>query len=290
MEYHQDRFEDHSLMVFNGDMLQAVMPANIHDGVVHSHQGLSYGGIVLSKTIQFHKVLEAYKAILKFLHDAGIETLFLKQIPAFYHQLPSDELDYLIHQTEGRMVRCDLAAVVKKENQLPITSSNRLRGLKRAQKNGLLVKEVPDFHDFWLNILEPNLALRHKAKPTHTVEEIELLKSRFPNNIRQFNVYHNESIVAGATVFETNETVHVQYISANEDRQTLGSLDLLFHELMKSFGNKTYFDFGISNEEHGTKVNDGLLRWKEDFGARAFVHRFYEVPTKNYVHLESILL
>ena len=289
MDYHQDRFDDYSLLIYDRDDLKAVMPCNINGGIVHSHQGLSYGGIVLSKTIRFNEVLEVYKTILQYLHENEISKLILKQTPTIYHQLPSQELDYLIHQTNGRMVRCDIAAVVRNENALPIESSNRIRGLKRALQNDLEVKEVTELADFWETILVPNLALRHEAKPTHSAQEIQLLKNRFPENIRQFNVYHNSTLVGGATIFVTDEVAHVQYISANEDRQALGSLDLLFDELMKRFKSKTYFDFGISNEEAGTKVNAGLLKWKEDFGARAIAHRFFEIETKNYVQLENIL-
>ena len=289
MDYHHDRFDDHSLMIFKADQLMAVLPANIVGEVLHSHQGLSYGGLVLSKAIRFNEVLEVFKSILKSLNEANISTLSIKQIPSIYHRLPADEIDYLIQQVNGQIMRCDVAAVVRNERAMPIESSNRIRGLKRARQNELVVTEVSDLADFWQNILEPNLVLRHEAKPTHTASEIELLKNRFPENIRQFNVYHNENLVGGATVFETDEVAHVQYISANEDRQRLGSLDILFHELMTKFKSKTYFDFGISNEESGTKVNDGLLRWKEDFGARVIAHRFFEIETKYYVQLENIL-
>jgi hypothetical protein len=44
MDYHKDRFEDYSLMVFENEKLVAVLPANRVDGCVYSHQGLTYGG------------------------------------------------------------------------------------------------------------------------------------------------------------------------------------------------------------------------------------------------------
>ena len=84
---------------------------------------------------------------------------------------------------------------------------------------------------------------------------------------------------------------HVQYISANSDKQELGSLDLLFDVLInKIFNSKKYFDFGISNENNGQNINEGLLSWKESFGARTIVHECYRVNTKNYVELNNIML
>src|SRR2546423_15660713 len=45
MEYHADSFSDHSLMLYEGSKLVAVLPANLYgDGTLVSHQGLTYGG------------------------------------------------------------------------------------------------------------------------------------------------------------------------------------------------------------------------------------------------------
>ena len=57
----------------------------------------------------------------------------------------------------------------------------------------------------------------------------------------------------------------------------------------KRYANKSYFDFGICNENEGLIVNHGLLRWKEGFGARCHPHDFYKIATKNYPKLESVL-
>ena len=163
--------------------------------------------------------------------------------------------------------------------------------MKKAQKQGLHIEETVDFSAFWNEILLPNLAKRHAAKPTHTLEEIIVLKSKFPENIRQFNVYKEDQIVAGATIFETDTVAHVQYISANEQKQELGALDFLFEELItRTFSGKWYFDFGISNEQQGTKLNKGLSYWKECFGARTYVHRFYEIHTENHHLLNDVFL
>jgi len=43
------------------------------------------------------------------------------------------------------------------------------------------------------------------------------------------------------------------------------------------YRNKKYFDFGISTENNGRILNKGLIAQKEGFGARAYVHDFYEI-------------
>ena len=101
----------------------------------------------------------------------------------------------------------------------------------------------------------------------------------------------DEKIVAGATMFLNKHVAHVQYISANEDKQQLGSLDFLFHHLITStYRDKKYFDFGISNENQGRNINKGLQYWKECFGARSIAQEFYEVKTANHTKLDSVFI
>ncbi len=166
-----------------------------------------------------------------------------------------------------------------------------MEGVKKARKINLRIEEGNDFQSFWDHILVPNLALRHDALPVHSLVEITQLATNFPKNVLQFNVYKENSIVGGATIFETENVAHVQYISANEEKQQLGTLDFLFEYLINQrFKKKKYFDFGTSNENHGKNINEGLLYWKECFGARSVVQPFYEVKTSSYNKLESIFI
>jgi len=76
MDYHSDRFEDFSLMVYRDDVLFAVLPANIKETKVISHQGLTYGSFVLQESAKLFDVFEAFKAMLAFLNTEGIHQLF----------------------------------------------------------------------------------------------------------------------------------------------------------------------------------------------------------------------
>ena len=290
MEYHSDRFDDASLMVFKGEKLLALLPLNMVGDEVYSHQGLSYGGMLLSRKIKFKEVLGAMRAVLNFLASEGISKLHLKVIPKIYHSYPADEIDYLLFLLKANRTRVDLSSAIDLSHPIKI-QSNRLEGVKEAKKLGLSIVEGNDFTSFWNKILIPNLALQHQAKPVHSLAEIEQLHSKFPNEIQQYNVYDGENIVAGATLFIANHLVHVQYISANADKQRLGSLDFLFNELIvQRFKDKRYFDFGISNENKGLHLNEGLLYWKESFGARAISHEFYTIDTANYETLDSVFI
>ena len=290
MDYHKDKFVDCSLMVFKNDKLIAVLPANEENTIVHSHQGLTYGGLVLSKSIKFELVLEAFKAVLKFLNEQDYETLILKQLPSLYTLFPSEEIEYLMFVLNAKLFRKDMLSVIDLNERLKI-SKNRIEGFKRAEKKGLKIVEESTCDLFWNEILIKNLKEKHNVKPVHSLEEINLLKKHFPKNIRQFNVYHKDKIVAGTTVFETKTVAHSQYISGDEDKNQLGSLDFLHIHLINTiFKKKKFFDFGISNENQGRQINEGLLFWKEGFGARSIIQEFYEVKTENYKKLDTIFI
>ena len=50
MEYHSDRFQDFSLLIFDENQnLKAILPANRVNDIVFSHHGLTYGGLVLNQ-------------------------------------------------------------------------------------------------------------------------------------------------------------------------------------------------------------------------------------------------
>jgi len=288
MDYHSDRFQDFSLMIYNNDRLVGLLPANISGSEVFSHQGLTYGSLIFKSNERFATILNYFKAVLQFLERQNIKRLHLKLLPDIYCRQSNEAILYMLHCLKAHNYRTDTLSVVNPRNKR--YSRDRLAGHKRGKKQHLEVVETHDFSDFWDTILIPNLQGKHNVKPVHTLTEIELLKSRFPDKIRQFNVYHHGNIVAGTTIFDTSFVAHSQYISANSKKNTLGSLDFLhIHLLENVFTEKRYFDFGISNENNGKTINEGLLYWKEGFGSFIKTQRFYTIETSNYMLLDTIL-
>ena len=290
MEYHSDRFQDFSLIVLDGEKWLGVLPANIVGNQVFSHQGLTYGGLVYNEKVKLASVIEIFRSILLFLNDNKMEKLQLKLIPSIYHIKPAEELNYALFLAEAQLIRRDSMAVLDLSKPYTI-SKTRKECIRRGIKNNLVIKEELDFKLFWEEVLEPNLDKKYKAKPVHSIAEIEMLQRKFPNNIRHFNVYQDDKIVAGTTVFVSENVAHPQYVSGMGNKNELGSLDFLYHYLITSvFMGKRFFDFGISNEDQGKKLNEGLVFWKESFGASIIVHDFYEVKTSNYGLLDTVLI
>lgn len=290
MDYHSDRYDDFSLLVFEGEKLVAVLPANRVGDTIFSHQGLTYGGLVLPSKSKLSSVITIFKSVLSFLDKNGIQYLNLKPIPSFYCNQLADEIDYCMFITEAHLYRREALSVIDLTQKITF-SKDRKQCIRRGLKANLQIKEEPKFALFWNEILVPNLDKKHQSKPLHSVEEILKLHQHFPENIRHFNVYYNDKIVAGTTVFVAGNVAHPQYISGNEMKNELGSLDYLYDYLItKVFSDKMYFDFGPSHEENGRKIKEGILFWKESFGAKTITQSFYVVETKNHILLDTVLI
>lgn len=289
MDYHKDRFEDFSLMVFKGEKLVAILPGNRVGAFIYSHQGLTYGGLVYGEKLKLASVILVFKAILLYLNENQIAKIQIKTLPSIYADKPAEELNYALFLAEAQLIRRETLSVIDLSKPILITKGRR-EGIKKGIVNGLLVKEVNDFESFWNTILIPNLARKHQARPVHTLQEIASLKKKFPVNIRQFNVYHKDEIVAGATLFESDNVIHSQYISSDKNKNRIGSLDFLYHHLITEiFSEKKFFDFGTSNKNQGKTLNKGLSFWKESFGASTITHDFYEVESINFSKLENVI-
>lgn len=291
MDYHADRFTDYSLMIYDEKKLVALVPANVKDNQLISHQGLSYGDIILNNLVRLSESIEVAKVVLEYLNKHGIKTWVIKLIPRMYHERPSDELDWILFKVNAKLIRRDTAlAIDNRTNHLPY-QERRKRSIKKAAKRNIQLKKgFEEIAPFWEKVLLPNLLSKHGVAPVHVLKEIELLASRFPENIQQHSIYLDGIIVAGCTMFLNSTVAHAQYISGTDIGRNAGCLDFLFDFLIKEeYIKYNYFDFGICNEQGGVLINKGLLDWKEGFGARTIVHDFYEINTNSYKYLDKFL-
>ena len=290
MEYHSDRFEDFSLMIYEGEKLVSVLPANRVEATLYSHQGLTYGGLVFQNTIKLGHSISILKEILDYLNENQIDKLNLKLIPSIYCNGFSEEIEYSLFLLEAKLTKRDCLSVIDLTKPFSI-SKTRKESIRRGLKNDLVIKEELNFELFWNEILIPNLDKKHRAKPVHSFEELIKLQKLFPENIRHFNIFDKGKIVAGTTIFISENVAHPQYISGNNQKNELGSLDYLYDYLINVvFKDKKFFDFGPSHEQNGFKINEGILFWKESFGAKTTVQDSYEIETKKSNNLAAILI
>jgi len=276
MEYHSERFEDCSLIFYHKNKIAALLPANVSDNTFYSHQGLTYAGLILGDTATAKITLDIFQKLNEYLMDLGISRFIYKPVPHIYHRIPSEEDLYALYVNHGKLIGRSISSCILQNDKINY-SSLRKRGINKAIKNNLRISENSSFSSFW-KILTENLNRKFQVSPVHSQNEIEYLKSKFPDNIHLFEVFKENEVVAGCVMFETEKVAHVQYISANEEGKETGALDYLFDYLIqKRFAHKTYFEFGISTEQNGTVLNEGLISQKEGFGGRGIVYDIYQL-------------
>jgi hypothetical protein len=276
MDYHSDRFVDHSLLFHDEGRLVAVLPANQQGEVLVTHGGLTFGGLVCGTDMKSPRMLEVFDALLGYMRGRGLKTLRYKAIPHIYHRCPAEEDLYALFRNGARLVRRDVSAALHPGTCREV-SVRRRRGRKRAESLGIRVSRSNDLKSFH-RLVSGVLEARHGVRPVHTLEELELLSSRFPENIKMYGAFAEDTLVAGVLVYENMTVAHAQYIASGLEGRKAGALDLLFEFLIeREFSGKRWFDFGISTEHEGRTLNVGLATFKEEFGARAVVYDTYEL-------------
>ena len=284
MDYHSDRFHDCSLMIYDAGSLVALFPANWDEGVrtVYSHQGLTYGGLVTSTETTEMQVMNILQGIFMWYVDfLNAAVVIYKPVPYIYADVPAQEDLYALFRAGGRLLTRGVSSVVDQSNPLRMRKL-RMRGAKKAIDNGLYIDRMSDgdwatLEEYW-QLLTNVLDEHHGVKPVHSVDEMKMLMSRFPQSIKLYMVRSEREIVAGCIVFVTKRVAHIQYIASGEKGRETGALDLLFRHLINErFKGLAFVDFGISTENGGSVLNEGLIFQKEGFGGRAVCYDSYEI-------------
>lgn len=285
MDYHADRFRDCSLIIYKGTHARAVFPAcHGHGNAPHpsafSHEGLTYGGLILTDKLSSAEVMDAYQLIIAHYRESGFHEIRVKPTPCIYHSQAAQEELYALFRANAKLVARGLSSTVCLSHPLPLAESRR-SGLRKAARLGLRVTEsrdescVRDFHA----LLDHVIFSRHQKHPVHTAAEMTLLMARFPAEIRLFLVRDaGGGLLAGAWIFDCGQCVHTQYLATSDAGRQCGALDLLIRHLLHDvFPNRRYLDFGISTEDGGNLLNRSLLFQKEGFGGRGVCYDTYAI-------------
>jgi Acetyltransferase (GNAT) domain len=281
LAYHKERFFDRSLVIEVDGKVVGLFPAALQltdDQVIVSHPGATYGGIIHQGMLQGERMLAALKEICNFYAKTGYKKIIYKAIPFFYQAPPMQDDIYGLFRLHAKRFRCDLSCTIDLQHPLRI-SERRKRALKKAQKAGVsIVEGHQNLESLW-DILKDNLIRKHAVSPVHSLEEIKDLMGRFPENIRCIAASESGQIVAGTIIFVTPTSFHAQYIASSMQGYDSSALDLVFNHAILSAKEcgRRWFDFGISTENGGLDLNDGLFRFKSEFGAGSTVHEFYEI-------------
>ena len=285
MDYHADRFTDASLMMYDDrHRLVAALPANYEADIrtVYSHHGLTYGGLIASRRITTMQVMEAMSLACRYYAEMGAVKMYYRPIPYIYNRYPSQEELFFLYRHHAVLEARNLSQTIYIPEAIKMNELRR-RCVQKSMKAHHTISQEHDATEFWL-LLDANLKERHGVKPVHTIDELHLLMSRFEDAIRLY-VVRNEAgqVIAGTIVYDMGQTVHTQYISANAEGKATGAFDHLISYLLGTvYKDRMYFDFGVSTEDGGNWLNEGLTFQKESFGGRGVCYDIWSLNLSEF--------
>lgn len=281
LSYHGDRFKEASLLISDDrGALRAVLPAAVDSARpdrVTSHPGATFGGLVHDGTLYAEGVLEALRLAAEHYGHRGFKTLRYKPVPHIYHRAPSADDVWALRSLGASQPETALSVAIDLAGRRA-PSVRRARSLKRARKAGVETAADVDPAEFW-PVLEETLRRRHGVQPVHSLEEIALLRHRFPELIRTVTGCVDGAVAAGVTLFTSARVFHAQYIAASEQGMRISALDAVVERCLAlaEDAEARYFDFGTSMRDRGTELERGLHRFKAEFGGGGVLYETYEL-------------
>lgn len=277
MDYHKDRFQDHSLMFYDDGELVAILPMSQRENTLNSHGGLTYGGFITGSKMKQHTMNECFEQLIRYAGENGVERIIYKMIPHIYHEQPAEEDRYALFLNHASVLKVEASTVVNLKQPLKMPKGRKAQ-ISRAKREGVVVQELATPEDFERFIALENevLCQHHETKAVHTGAELALLHGRFPEQLRLFGALKDGELIAGSVVFVYGQVVHTQYMAANDLARKIGALDLTISTIIDQYKNeKLWLDFGISTEDAGRTLNEGLIAQKEGFGGRTNVYETF---------------
>ena len=276
MEYHSDRFTDNSLMFYDDEELLALLPCNIKDNELFSHGGLTYGGFITNLKMKHYKMQECFTALKTYMVENNIKSLTYKTIPYCYDTLASQEDLYSLYVNGAKVLKVEPSTLI--DMTIPVKlPKGRKAQIARAKREGVKIELSNDFESF-IELENKILSELHNTKAVHSPAELHLLQSRFPEQIELYAAIYEGKLIAGTVIFVYNNVIHTQYMAADDKAREIGALDYVVSEVIEKYKQtKRYLDFGISSENAGQYLNEGLIAQKESFGGRTMVYQTWKL-------------
>lgn len=279
MDYHKDRFVDHSLMFFEDEQLIALLPMNEKNHTLVSHGGLTYGGFISDSKMKQHIMDDCFTALLEYAQEKGFTKIRYKTIPHIYHEQAAEEDRYALFINGAKLISVDASTYLNLKNPLKMPKGRKAQ-ISRARREDVQIKELETLQEYqdFIELENEVLSTRHHTTAVHTGDELKLLHDNFPDNIHLFGALKDEKLIAGTVIYEYNHVVHTQYMAANDEARRIGALDLAIYSVIEKYRDrKNWLDFGISTEHDRVYLNEGLIAQKEGFGGRTGVYETWEM-------------
>ena len=269
ISYHPiNRFIDESILIYNDNSeLVCVLPSCKKNDKYFSYTGTTYGGPVISKK---YSKIKYMKIIIEKIFEYYNNNIEFRLANDIYFKESSYTLYFLLSQKTKIYPELSWYIDVNNDFIQNIDNKRNRTNFKKSLTDKTITcnfdDNVEDYILFY-NILKKNLNINHNSEPTHTLEEFLKVKDLLMENQRLYLVKQNNEILGGVYVIKvTIQCWYTFYISRNID---LDKTNMSIIYLMYTISNDAkkenvkYIDYGISTEDRGKLINNGLSDYKE---------------------------
>jgi hypothetical protein len=265
MEYHSERFNDFSICFWNGNTLVAIVPGNADGKSWHSHQGLTFGGLITSKSDLFERV-SFINLMHNFLMNEGFNSSSMTVAPNSFYPHGNADSVYVLQQAGYQITAVHLNQYLERGSSLP---AKKVSNARAALRKGSLLSTNLDLLPQIYALIAENLMAKYSRNPVHSLAELHLLCSKFPKEIDAYSVTLEKQVVAGAIVFQSGDCSHIQYLAANVTGKKIRAQDYLVNQILeKSKSANKNLSFGKSTAGESAILNTNLFHFKEEFGSQ----------------------
>ena len=232
IEYHQDRFDDFSYLIWQEKKLLAVFAAamprqRVNNEVLIAHPGLTNGGLIYTNDLNYDALENIYQNLLEYLKKNKINKLVLRLIPKVFCRIYSEEENYIFYKENFVLINREINSIIDLTQTMCIRKGQRYN-INKAHKQKVTV-ELSERYDVFWSILTENLLRRHQVSPVHSLAEMQKLAHNHAANIKLYVAKKSAQVVAGVVTFSDARQgyVHTQYIGASEEGRKSGAVDAI---------------------------------------------------------------
>lgn len=275
-DYHKKgKFTFNHLIFLDKGNIVGLLPGSRIGNLYESPIGSSYGSIV-TKDIKFSYAIEMVSTLIDYGKANGIKEFLLTSAPRVYEKHPNENLDFAMlwqgFKYDLHYISSAIRLFPHGDIILRFQPTVR-RNIRKTLKNADLRIELNDHYNEFYPILIDNKA-RHDVKPTHSLEDLLMLKKLLPENILLFMMYYKNKPIAGSNVFICNKQVALCFYNMLDYKyEHLKPVHRLMYEVVKWATEKgyQYVDIGVSQDtkaENPMTPSMSLIDFKEKFDAK----------------------
>jgi hypothetical protein len=282
--YHpKGRFNWHHLLFLDKKEIVAVLPGAAMGTTFESPIGASYGSFV-TKALGFTTALDLVDAFSDYCREHSFERTLLTPPPFIYQKTTSQNLDYALAYRGFSYDKHYISHSIcldSKDFLTTFQSTARRYIHKYLREQSLRVEICNDYEAFY-PILIKNKA-RHGVKPTHTLDELLILKKLLPENLTLFLVYKANKPIAGSLMFACNSQVALCFYNMLlYEYEQYNPIHIVMYEVTKWAVERgfSWIDIGVSQDtkaENPMTPAMNLINFKEKFNAHGILRStFYK--------------